>query len=308
MMPVRWMFAALAALSLFAPGAPGVAQTVAAKAVSACGTPGNTPVAGNSYPVTQDLTGVLCTASLGGATADKQPALGTAAAPSTDVITVGGPVAGAGTAAGAPLPIGCDHRSTLPTYTDGQRVQWQCGTRGAGAVTIFGPNSTTAAAVNTSIGDSSSNTSSNLATNSRGVVFNGSTWDRARGDVVGAAVQPYGIRSARWSYAAAAGGIVNTTTAVTIKAADAAATKNCLVSLEIVAEALGAATEIVIRDGAAGAVLWRSKIGIAGWPSGRTIAFGAPVCGSDATLMEAATLTASVTGAVYLNATGYVGP
>jgi hypothetical protein len=39
---------------------------VAAQTVTACGTPNNTPVVGNSYPVTQDTTGKLCTAASGG--------------------------------------------------------------------------------------------------------------------------------------------------------------------------------------------------------------------------------------------------
>jgi hypothetical protein len=66
MQPVRWTLAALAALSFLIVGAPAFAQPITAKAVSVCGTPGNTPVAGNSYPVTQDLTGTLCTSGTGG--------------------------------------------------------------------------------------------------------------------------------------------------------------------------------------------------------------------------------------------------
>jgi hypothetical protein len=59
MKPIGWMFAACAALLI---GAPASAQnSTLAKAVTVCGTPGNTPVAGNSYPLTADTTGVLCT-------------------------------------------------------------------------------------------------------------------------------------------------------------------------------------------------------------------------------------------------------
>jgi len=107
-----------------------------------------------------------------------------------------------------------------------------------------------------------------------------------------------------WSYAAAASGIVNTTTAVTIKAAEAG--RRCFItSIQISAEALGAATELVIRDGAGGTVLWRTKIGTGGLTTGEPIVFSTPLNGSTNTLLEVATLTASVTGAVYVNAQGY---
>jgi hypothetical protein len=107
-----------------------------------------------------------------------------------------------------------------------------------------------------------------------------------------------------WSYAAAAAGIVNTTTAVTIKTAAGAGIRNRVSSIQIMAEALGAATELAIRDGAGGTVLWRTKIGTTGLTAGETIIFANPIFGTANTLLEVVTLTASVTGAVYFNAQG----
>ena len=118
-------------------------------------------------------------------------------------------------------------------------------------------------------------------------------------------VQPYSQPGSRWAYAAANLGIANTTTAVTIKAAAGAAVKNYITSLQIVSEALGAATEVAIRDGAGGAVLWRIKIGTGGLIGGFPITFPSPLVGTANTLLEVVTLTASVTGAVYVNAQGY---
>jgi len=109
-----------------------------------------------------------------------------------------------------------------------------------------------------------------------------------------------------WSYAAAASGIVNTTTAVTIKAAAGASVRNYLKTLTIETDTLGAATELVVRDGAAGTVLWRGKLQTA-TQAGRTISFDPPLRGTPNTLMEVATLTATVTGGVYVNASGYTG-
>jgi hypothetical protein len=111
-----------------------------------------------------------------------------------------------------------------------------------------------------------------------------------------------------WVYAAASGGIANTTTAVTLVAAQAAGIRNYLTSLQLSSDALGAATEIAIRDGAGGAVLWRGKIGMAGITGVSTIQFSDPLKSTAATLLEVVTLTASVTGGVYVNAQGYIAP
>ena len=111
-----------------------------------------------------------------------------------------------------------------------------------------------------------------------------------------------------WVYAAASGGIANTTTAVTLVAAQAAGIRNYLTNLQLSSDALGAATEIAIRDGAGGTVLWRGKIGIAAIAGVSTIQFSDPLKSTAATLLEVVTLSASVTGSVYVNAQGYIAP
>jgi hypothetical protein len=108
-----------------------------------------------------------------------------------------------------------------------------------------------------------------------------------------------------WQYAAAASGIVNTTTAVTIKAAGAASIRNFITSIQIQHEPLGAATELAIRDGAAGTVIWRIKLPLTTAEGPTSHTFATPLRGTAATLLEVVTLTASVTGAVYFNAQGY---
>jgi hypothetical protein len=109
-----------------------------------------------------------------------------------------------------------------------------------------------------------------------------------------------------WSFAGAAGGIVNTAVAVTIKTGPADTTqRNYLTDLQIAADALGVATELAVRDGAGGTVLWRGKLQTAAliptW-----IGFSQPLQGSPGNLLEVVTLTA-VTGGVYVNAQGYTG-
>ncbi|MGH2620745.1 MAG: hypothetical protein ACRDHG_09275 [Anaerolineales bacterium] len=112
--------------------------------------------------------------------------------------------------------------------------------------------------------------------------------------------------SQQWTYAAAAAGILNTTTAVTIKAA-AANERNYVEGCSIQAETLGAATEFAIRDGAAGTVLWRTKLATVALPL-TDVRFDPSLRGTVNTLLEVVTLTATVTGAVYVNCQGYVGP
>lgn len=116
--------------------------------------------------------------------------------------------------------------------------------------------------------------------------------------------QPYPLATTPWTYAAATSGIANTTTAVTFKAADGSL-RNYIVAFDIMWEALGTATELAIRDGAGGTVLWRMKIP-ASLAGAREVVLPVPIRGTAATLLEVVTLTASTTGAVYFNAQGFV--
>lgn len=108
-----------------------------------------------------------------------------------------------------------------------------------------------------------------------------------------------------WNYAAAAGGILNSTTAVTIKGAAGASVRNYISGLQVMAEALTNATEFAIRDGAGGTVLWRTKIPTGGLAS-QSVKFDPPLKGTANTLIEIVTLTASGAGAVYANLQGFI--
>lgn len=117
---------------------------------------------------------------------------------------------------------------------------------------------------------------------------------------------PYANPENAWSYVPSAGGILNTTAAVTIAAAAGAGVRRYITSLQIASENLGAATEVAIRDGAGGAVLWRGQVRTSGLALS-SFQFPVPLRGSVNTLLEVLTLTASVTGAVYVNVQGYTG-
>ena len=112
------------------------------------------------------------------------------------------------------------------------------------------------------------------------------------------------IPELEWNYAAAAGGIVNTTTAVTVKAAAGTGIRNYIRSMQVQTDVLTAASELVIRDGASGTVIWRGKLqtGV----NNLMVEFTTPLKGTANTLLEVATLTA--TGAsvgVFVNMQGY---
>lgn len=114
---------------------------------------------------------------------------------------------------------------------------------------------------------------------------------------------PFPLATTPWTYAAAASGIANTTTAVTVAAATASV-KNYVSGMQIMWEALTTATEIAIRDGAGGTVLWRAKIP-ASLAGTREVIFPVPISGTANTLLEIVTLTASGAGAVYWNLQGF---
>lgn len=128
---------------------------------------------------------------------------------------------------------------------------------------------------------------------------------RAQGTVITSGPST-GSSDVLWSYAAAAGGITNTTTAVTIAPAAGSGKRNFLCTIVVADDALGAATELAVRDGAAGPVIWRAKLQTAATPPTELV-IQPCLKGSVNTLMEVVTLTASVTGSVYVNASGYTG-
>ena len=111
-----------------------------------------------------------------------------------------------------------------------------------------------------------------------------------------------------WSYVAASGGITNTTTAVSIAGGAGSGIRNYVTSLQVSSDTLGTATEVVIQDGVAGAILWRAKIGTAGTVGIQNIRFHPPLRGSTNTLLQAACVTATGTGSIYINAQGYKAP
>jgi hypothetical protein len=121
-------------------------------------------------------------------------------------------------------------------------------------------------------------------------------------------VSPYGTdRASAWRYVPPGGGITNTTTAVTIRAAGGTGLRNYITGIQLAADTLTNATEVAIRDGAAGPVLWRRNITTAGLRP-VTIKFAIPLVGTANTLLEAVTLTASGSGSVYVNAQGFTAP
>ena len=217
-----------------------------------------------------------------------------------------GNVASGAADSGNPVKVGGVFNTTQPTLTTGQRGDLQLDARANVSVYISGKGTNSGAAVVTPADGGGA--SGGLATFSQNMAFNGSTWDRMRGDANGLVVQP-GLSSTYWNYAAASGGIVNTTTAVTIKAAAGASVRNYVCWLHIVHDTLGGATEVALRDGAAGTVMWRGRLQTAATDSSfgaGTLTFSPCLRGTANTLVEFVTLTA-VTGGVYVDAGGTTG-
>lgn len=104
-----------------------------------------------------------------------------------------------------------------------------------------------------------------------------------------------------WSYAAASGGIVNTTDAV-LKAATAGQ-RTHLCSLQIKNTHATVATEIVVKDGST--VIWRGYAPAVMLTSD-CIVFETPLVGTANTALNVAAITTGA--AVYVNAQGYTAP
>lgn len=111
---------------------------------------------------------------------------------------------------------------------------------------------------------------------------------------------PYANPNNTWSYAAASGGIVNTT-GVTIKAAGGAGVRLYVTDVQIINGHATVSTDVQIRDGAAGTVLYRGFAQAAG--GGVSVHFAVPLRGTANTLLEVACGTTG--SATYVNVQGY---
>lgn len=113
-------------------------------------------------------------------------------------------------------------------------------------------------------------------------------------------VTPYAGPAQSWSYAAASGGITNTT-GVTAKAA-VASTRNYVTHAQIINGHATVDTDVQIRDGASGTVLWRGFAKAAG--GGVSATFDPPLRGTANTLIEVACGTTG--SATYFNLQGFI--
>lgn len=115
--------------------------------------------------------------------------------------------------------------------------------------------------------------------------------------------QPYESEANTWSYAAAAGGLVNTT-GVTAKTAAGAGLRNYITSIQVMNSHQTTGTEVLVRDGAAGTVIHR------GWAapnSGYAATFPVALRGTANTLVEIGEVTTTATAGVLVNLQGYIG-
>lgn len=103
-----------------------------------------------------------------------------------------------------------------------------------------------------------------------------------------------------WAYAAASGGIENTSD-VAIKAAAGAGRYNYISSIDVINADESVGSEVVIKDGST--VIFRQWAGSGG--NGFTRKFDPPLVGSNNTALNVACITDSAK--VYVNAQGYVG-
>lgn len=116
-----------------------------------------------------------------------------------------------------------------------------------------------------------------------------------------AVVRQYAPPELDWSYAAASGGITNTTDVV-IKAAAGASIRNYLTSISVTNASATISTEVVVKDGAT--VIWRGFVGTSALlNSAVNVTFPTPLKSTANTALNVACITTG--SAVYVNAQGY---
>ena len=100
------------------------------------------------------------------------------------ILTIQGSVASGGSDSGNPVKMGGVQRTTQPTLADGQRGDMQLDTRGNLRVALISANGTTAVnlAADNADGVAVSSTTNKMQVLARLSIFNGTTWDRLRGD------------------------------------------------------------------------------------------------------------------------------
>jgi hypothetical protein len=87
-----------------------------------------------------------------------------------------------GGAVSYPMPVGGVYNSTPPTYTTGDRAQIQQDARGSINVALRLPDSVTPPTSAAALSDAFTNTIARIQVANFSHAFNGSTWDRMRGD------------------------------------------------------------------------------------------------------------------------------
>lgn len=132
---------------------------------------------GRGSALATDINGNVKTVSSGsGTTADQ----------------VQGNVASGATDSGNPVKTGGVNMTTQPTLTDGQRGDTQLDTRSNTKVTLFANNTTTNIGARADNADAAgvSSVANNLSVSTRLNVYNGTSWDRMRGDTNGTYMIP----------------------------------------------------------------------------------------------------------------------
>lgn len=221
--------------------------------------------------------------------------------------SAGGNVPAGTTDSGNPVKIGSVANSATPTaVTAGQRVNAWYNLNGAAVVASASVSTVAGADGSTVLSSLIGPTGAFAFLATQGFNYNGTNMVATRGDAGGGTVVQSCLQSARISYNSGASGIcTNTTTAVTMFAAAGASVRNYLKTLVINTDAMGAAGVIAIRDGAGGTIIWSAKVATTGWLTPQTITFDPPIRSTANTLLEIVTLTASVTGSLYVTAQGF---
>lgn len=174
---------------------------------------------------------------------------GTVSAGTINVGTVVGDIASGAADSGNPVKVGAKYLTTKPTFTDGQRGDLQIDTRGnLRTMLAFNDSVTNVIGLADNVDAAAvSSSGRNIGVVNRNTVYNGTEWDRMRGDTLGV----YTRQNPKPTIVTNAFGTTTAGTIGTLVAAPSAGSAIFITSLDI--SAVSGTAEVVVSYGLAAA-------------------------------------------------------
>ena len=248
------------------------------------------PVSGTFFQATQPVSAVSLPLPTGAATEAKQPALGTAGASASDVISV------QGIASGTALPVSV---ASIPSHAVTNAGTFATQLTGGGLTALQLLDNTIVAHDAVISGSTGVSIIGFQARSTEPTAVASADATRGTATLLGKQITlPYAIPASTWNYATATLGVTDTADDEA-KAAGAAGIRNYVTGVQVINGHATVATEVVIKDGST--VMWRGWADAVG--GGVSAKFDPPLRGTAATAVNVANINSG--SKTYFNLQGY---